>query len=139
MSKKGNHLIQVAVAAGLIYGTKKIIDEFSKQDNGDSFAQLLKDQAVYDVLDKNGLMVWFREKEKMHQEKTLFFLGRVTKDNASMLAISSLPKDLDTNHTLFQALVNEEGKTLEVRIISFATLSDEVEKWFEGKNHIFIC
>lgn len=141
MSNNGDILLKmfgVAAAAGAIYGITHIVDEYSKNDDATVFSELLKKQKVCDVLTEGELKKWFSENAKKHPAEVRFLVAKATPENAKMFAIFSLPKDLDEEHTFFQAIVTDDGNVLDLRIVSCAFLSDGLSKLFEGKNRILL-
>lgn len=130
-------LCGIAAVAAVIYGAVRVADE-SRQNDAAAFTKLLKRQAVYDVLTEDELRKWFLEKAKKHSADVRFIVSKATTKNAKLFAISSLPKDLDREHTFFQAVVNDEGKVFEIRIVSCASLSDKLTKQFEREDIILM-
>lgn len=138
MSKNNDFLLKMAVVAGILCGTKRLIDECSKQDDAITFTKLLKQQATCDVLTEGFLKSWFLEKRKQYSDDVQFLVSKATRKNAKLFALSSIPKDLDQDHTFFQAIVTNDGNVLEVRIVSCATLSDELLKQFKNTDNILM-
>lgn len=127
-----------AAAAGTIYGVARIVDEYSKHDDATGFSELLKKQKVCDVLTEGELKKWFSENAEKYPTEVRLVVAKATSENAKLFAIFSLPKNLDKEHTFFQAIVTDDGNVLDLRIVSCALLSDGLSTLFDGKDIILL-
>lgn len=143
MKKKGmlGAALAIGAASGIAYGAKKVVDglrNLEEEMDQESFDALIKEQEVYDNVDGSMLMKWFQEKQARHPGKNMRVLAKVNQENADMFGFGRIPENFDSEHVLYQALIEEESdKVLESRMISFYTLSSVVSKGLEGKNYIF--
>lgn len=132
-------LMALAVAASIAYGTKLVIDNLSDELDEETVNAFIRDQFVCDTLDGKTLVDWYREKEKKYTGDVLYFLGKAVKSVGDMLAISKFPEDLDQEHTVFQALIDEKSASvLECRMITFSKMSTGVFESFGNKDYIIV-
>lgn len=132
-------LMALAVAASIAYGTKLVIDNLNDELDEETVNAFIRDQFVCDTLDGKTLVDWYREKEKKYTGDVLYFLGKAVKSVGDMLAISKFPEDLDQEHTVFQALIDEKSASvLECRMITFSKMSTGVFESFGNKDYIIV-
>lgn len=133
--------ITVVGAATIAYGVKKIIDDLDNLENQvdqEIFDELIKKQEVFDCVDGSMLIKWFQEKQQLHPEENMGVLAEVTQKNADMFGFGKIPEGFDSEHVLYQAVIEKEScKTLESRLLSFCSLSSVVRSKLEGKDYIF--
>lgn len=104
-----------------------------------TFGRLMESRAACEVLDAGMLMEWFAGKKALYPQKPLFFLGRAAQCCADLLGLGTIPAELDREHAVFQALVDErDGNVLQCRLIGFAIMSPEVEKSLKNSEYIFM-
>ncbi|MBR5565272.1 MAG: hypothetical protein IKW08_03800 [Roseburia sp.] len=136
-----------AVAAGIltagavgVYGFSKMLEEESgKEERKTIFEKLVEKQKVCDIADGQIILKWFRAHEQKGGANPVFFLAKPTEDTVRMFALGKLPKELDCEHSLLQAVVDGDSKkTKAIRMISFSSLQKEIADLLSEKDYVII-
>ena len=110
-----------------------------KEPARNSFDELIRDQMLFDSLDVKNLLSWFHGNASKAKGGAVFFLARPTKKMATMLNLTNRPADLDTTHNLLQAVVDKrENLPVAVRMVSFSSISEKLEKRLNASDYLII-
>lgn len=130
--------IVIGVVAGIGVGIYKVMQKTDDIDQF-SYAYLVKNQTVVDVLNGSVIAAWFQENRKLAKENACFFLAKPSADTSRMFALDRVPNNLDAEHCLLQCVVDESSNLpVAIRLISFSKMSEKLISQLEGKEYIII-
>lgn len=125
-----------AVAFVVVKAAKK---KGLKESASNSFDALIKNQMLFDSLDVKNLLSWFHGNAPKAKGGAVFFLAKPTKKMAEMFNLTNPPAGLDTSHNLLQAVVDKrENLPVAVRMVSFSSISQKLEKRLEASDYLII-
>lgn len=131
-------LFTIAVVAGIGMGIFRIVRNNSAEDPN-SYNNLIKNQTVCDELRIEELKKWFLTKCSLAKGNTVFFLAKPCMETSQMFALSRVPRALDKEHSLLQAVVDEATNLpVAIRLISFSKLDENLRENLAEKNYIII-
>lgn len=106
---------------------------------GETFDELIQNQAVFEEVDGSSLSPWFREHMAETDRKQVFFLCKLTEEIQTIFAIKGVPENLDTEHYLLQVAVDEKTKDpTAVRLVSLSTMAESLEDVFADKDFVIV-
>lgn len=110
--------------------------------NGSSlfvFQNLISDQVVVNVANGHILAVWFRDNAAAAKGTPVFFLAKPCSQTVEMFGLDAIPQELDVAHNLLQVVVDKEKKLpVAMRMVSFGTIDEDLEKAFNGQNFLIV-
>lgn len=128
----------VGIIVGIGIGVYKVIKN-AKNDDSNSYKNLIRGQYICDTLDGHTVMNWFQENAHLTKGEAVFFLAKPTKNTSKMFALGHIPKNLDTTHCLLQCVVDESTNLpIAIRLVSFSRLSEKVRAPLEDKEYLII-
>lgn len=103
------------------------------------FQDLISNQVVMDTANGRVLAAWFRENAKAAKGKPVFFLAKPCAQTVGMFGLDAIPEELDITHNLLQVVVDEAEKLpVAMRMVSFGTIDEDLEKSFNGQNYLVV-
>lgn len=130
--------VGVCVVVGVGIGVYKVVKNAETEDPN-SYQNLIRRQYVCDKLDGQTLMEWFKEKASLVKGNPVYFVAKPMDKTSRMFALGRVPKDMDTEHSLIQCVVDDATNLpVEVRLISFNKLSEKLRDSLSDKEYIVI-
>lgn len=132
----------VATGAAALAMVQALKEENSRDGSWftkESFEDLIQQQIVLDEVNGALLAPWYREIKQKNSKNLVFFLCKLTQETQTMLGIMNVPEALDCSHYLVQAAVDKDVcSPVAVRLVSFGTMTPDLEKLFAEKDFIIL-
>ena len=130
--------IIIGIAAGIGLGIYKVLNDGDGNDSG-TYACLIKNQAVVDLVDKATIWEWFQKNRTLAKGKAFFFLAKPSSKTSKMFALNRVPNGLDVDHCLLQCVVDEATDLpVAIRMISFSTINEKLAAVIKEKGYIIL-